>query len=219
MTERTLELNNIYNMDCLEGMAIIPNGVVDMILCNLPCGTTQNKWNSVIPLEPLWEQYRRIIKPNGAIVLTGQGLFTAKIITSNARLYRYSLEWEKTKAGGLMNAKRMPLQAHEDIMMFYNTLPTYNPQMEVGEPYIKKAVTDGDGGNYGKVKRVGDVNVNDGTRYPRSVLTFSNDNHNSIHSHSKARRSFRVLNSDLYESRQTGARQLHWVPAQLQSPP
>jgi site-specific DNA-methyltransferase (adenine-specific) len=167
--------------DCLDWMSKIPNQSIDMILCDLPYGTTQNKWDSVIPLELLWEQYNRIIKDNGAIVLTGQSLFSAKLILSNELIYRYSLIWEKTKAGGFLNANRMPLQAHEDILVFYKKLPSYNPQFEEGKPYTKKAVTNGDGSNYGKFERIGTVNVNDGKRFPRSVIKISNDNHKSLH--------------------------------------
>lgn len=125
--------------------------------------------------------YNRIIKDNGAIVLFGQGLFTAELACSNKDMFRYRLVLEKTKAGGFLNARRMPLQAHEDISVFYKKLPTYNPQIEEGKPYIKKCVTNGDGGCYGKFDRVGKTNVNNGTRFPRSVLKFSNNNHNSIH--------------------------------------
>ena len=96
-------------------------------------------------------------------------------------MFRYSIVWEKTKAGGFLNAKKMPLQAHEDILCFYSKLPTYNPQFEIGKPYTKKAVTNGDGNNYGKFDRVGQVAVNNGTRCPRSVIKFSNDNHGSLH--------------------------------------
>jgi site-specific DNA-methyltransferase (adenine-specific) len=144
-------------------------------------GTTKNKWDSIIPLDKLWEQYNRIIKDNGAMVFTGQGLFSANLIKSNERYYRYTLIWEKTKAGGFLNAKRMPLQAHEDILVFYKKLPTYSPQMIEGKPYTKKSVTNGDGKNYGKFDRVGTININSGTRYPRSVIKFSNDNHGSLH--------------------------------------
>lgn len=96
-------------------------------------------------------------------------------------MFRYRLVWEKTKAGGFLNARRMPLQAHEDILVFYKKLPTYNPQMSEGKPYVKKAVSNGDGKNYGKFDRVGQININEGTRFPRSVIKFSNDNHNSLH--------------------------------------
>ena len=167
--------------DCLKLMKNIPDKSVDMVLCDLPFGTTMNKWDSVIDFDELWTAYKRIIKNNGAIVLFGQGLFTAELACSNKEMFRYRLVWEKTKAGGFLNARRMPLQAHEDISVFYKKLPTYNPQMETGKPYVKRAVTNGDGGCYGKFDRVGQTNINNGTRFPRSVLRFSNDNHNSIH--------------------------------------
>ena len=171
----------LWHGDCLELMKDIPDKSVDMILCDLPYGTTHNKWDSVIPFEPLWEHYNRIIKDNGAICLFGQGLFTANLICSNKKMYRYDLIWEKTKAGGFLNARRMPLQAHENISIFYKKIPIYNPQMEIGKPYTKKSVTNGDGKNYGKFDRVGKTAVNDGTRFPRSVIKISNDNHKSLH--------------------------------------
>lgn len=172
---------DLYNGDCLELMKNISDKSVDMILCDLPYGTTHNKWDSQIPFDKLWNEYERIIKDNGAMVFTVQGLFSARMIVSNEKLYRYSLIWEKTKAGGFLNARRMPLQAHEDILAFYKKLPTYNPQMEEGKPYVKKTVTNGDESNYGKFERVGQVNVNKGERFPRSVIKISNDNHKSIH--------------------------------------
>lgn len=167
--------------DCLERMKEIPDGSVDMVLTDPPYAKTQNHWDSIIPLEPMWAELKRIIKPNGAIVLFGQNSFTFKLGLSNEKMFRYTLTWEKTKAGGFLNANRMPLQAHEDILIFYKKLPTYNPQFNIGKPYTKKAVTNGDGGNYGKFDRAGSVSVNDGTRYPRSVLRVSNDNHGSLH--------------------------------------
>ena len=168
-------------MDCLDGMKLIPDKSVDMILCDLPYGTTHNKWDSILPFDKLWLEYERVIKDCGAMIFTGQGLFTVNLIKSNENHYRYTIIWEKTKAGGFLNAKRMPLQAHEDIAVFYKKLPTYNPQMENGKPYVKKAVTNGDGRNYGKFDRVGATNVNKGLRYPRSVIKISNDNHGSLH--------------------------------------
>jgi site-specific DNA-methyltransferase (adenine-specific) len=173
--------NSLTLGDCLEVMKGIDDKSIDMICCDLPYGTTHNHWDSIIPLDLLWEQYNRIIKDNGAIVLNGQSLFSAKLIVSNEKYYRYTIIWEKTKAGGFLNAKRMPMQAHEDILIFYKKLPIYNPQMIDGKPYIKKAVTNGDGNNYGKFNRIGEININNGTRYPRSVIKFSNDNHGSLH--------------------------------------
>lgn len=171
----------LYNGDCIEVMKTLPEKSVDLILTDPPFGTTQNKWDSVIPFADLWREYERVIKDNGAIVLFGQGLFSDELACSNKKMFRYRLVWEKTKAGGFLNARRMPLQAHEDILVFYKKLPTYNPQMSEGKPYVKKAVSNGDGKNYGKFDRVGQINVNEGTRFPRSVIKFSNDNHNSLH--------------------------------------
>ena len=186
--------NKIYHGDCLELMPkYIKDKSIDMILCDLPYGTTQNKWDSIIDLERLWIQYKRVIKDNGAIILTGQRLFSAKLMTFVPKLYRYSIIWEKTKAGGFLNANRMPLQAHEDILVFYKKLPPYNPQMSGGTPYVKKAVTNGDGKNYGKFNRLGKVKVNTGERYPRSVIKFSNDNHRSLHPTQKPLKLFEWL--------------------------
>ena len=171
----------LWKGNCLELMCNIPANSVDMILCDLPYGTTHNRWDTVIDFDTLWQQYNRIIKDHGCIALFGQGMFSARMITSNPQLYRYTLIWEKTKAGGFLNARRMPLQCHEDINIFYKKLPTYHPQMEEGKPYIKKAVTDGDGRNYGKFSRVGEIHINNGERFPRSVIKFANDNHKSLH--------------------------------------
>ena len=175
----------LHHGDCLEVMPReIEPGSVDMILADPPYGTKVCKWDSVIPLEPMWKQLKRVIKPNGAIVLTSQSLFTAQVqITSP--FFRYSLIWEKTKAGGFLNASKMPLQAHEDITVHYHNLPVYNPQMVPGEPYTMKYITDGDGGNYGKFSRVGSINKNEGIRFPRSVIKISNGNHGSLHTTQK----------------------------------
>jgi len=171
----------LWQGDCLELMKDIPDGSVDMVLCDLPYGTTHNHWDSVIPLDNLWIEYNRIAKNNAAIALFGQDKFMARLMLSNEKAHRYNIVWEKTKAGGFLNAKRMPMVAHEEICIFYKKLPKYNPQFEQGTPYQKKAVTNGDGKNYGKFERVGKINVNDGRRYPRSVIRFANDNHNSLH--------------------------------------
>jgi site-specific DNA-methyltransferase (adenine-specific) len=121
--------NTIYNMDCLEGMKNIPDGSVDLILCDLPYGTTNCSWDSIIPFEPLWEQYKRVIKDNGAIVLTSSQPFTTKLIESNFKWFRYEWIWKKGEhVTGFPNANRMPLKNHENICVFYRKLPTYNPQ-------------------------------------------------------------------------------------------
>lgn len=117
----------LYQGDCLEIMKDISDRSIDMILCDLPYNITDNKWDKQpIDLSRLWG-YDRIIKDNGCIILFGQGSFSARLIMSNLKMYRYTLIWEKTKPGGFLNAKRMPLRAHEDILIFYKKLPCYHP--------------------------------------------------------------------------------------------
>jgi len=125
--------STFYQGDCLVEMDKIPDKSIDMILCDLPYGTTQNKWDSIIPFDKIWQHYKRIVKSNAAIVLTGQDKFTAKLILSNEKWHRYNLIWEKSKPTGFLNANRMPLRVHEDISVFYKSLPTYNPQFTIGE--------------------------------------------------------------------------------------
>jgi site-specific DNA-methyltransferase (adenine-specific) len=155
--------------------------VVDAVITDPPYQKTQNQWDSIVPFDEMWERLNKLVKLNGVVVLFGQNSFTFKLGLSNEKMFRYSLVWEKTKAGGFLNAKRMPLQAHEDILVFYNKLPVYNPQFTAGQPYVKKAVTNGDGSNYGKFDRVGKVAINEGKRFPRSVVKIANDNHGSFH--------------------------------------
>lgn len=134
-----IELNKIYNEDCLIGMSRIPDKSVDMILCDLPYGTTSCKWDVVIPFEPLWEHYERVIKDNGAIILTGSQPFTSMLITSNLRLFRYEWIWDKRQCTGFMTASKMPMKRHENILVFYKRHPTYNSQMiERSEAEIKR---------------------------------------------------------------------------------
>ena len=122
-------VNRIIEGDCLEVMKNIPNKSIDMILCDLPYGTTQNKWDSIIDLDELWKEYKRVIKDNGVIILTSHGVFTAKLILSNEKWFKYKLVWEKSKATNFLNAKKQPLRKHEDICVFYKKQPIYNPQM------------------------------------------------------------------------------------------
>ena len=155
--------------DCLERMKEIPDGSVDMVLCDLPFGTTQNKWDSIIPLSELWEQYERIIKDNGAIALTAQTPFDKVLGVSNLRLLRYEWIWRKPSGTGHLNAKKMPMKNHENVLVFYKKLPTYNPQMTVGKPYTQKSGRASS--NYNPQSSV--VTVNTGNRYPLSVLDFA----------------------------------------------
>lgn len=166
-------LNKIFNEDCLEGMNRIPNKSIDMILCDLPYGTTRNKWDSIIPLEPLWEQYERIIKDNGAIVLTAQTPFDKVLGVSNLKLLKYEWIWDKALPTGHLNAKKMPMKRHENILVFYKKLPIYNAQMTEGKPYTKKSAKLSS--NYGKQQVQTFINTN-GKRYPVSLLSISNAN-------------------------------------------
>ena len=166
----SLDLNKVYNEDCLEGMKNFEDKSIDMILCDLPYGTTQNKWDSVIPLDELWKEYKRIIKDNGVIVLTSQGIFTAKLMLSNEKWFKYKLVWVKSKATNFLNAKKQPLRKHEDICVFYNKQPQYNPQMTEGEPYDKGVRKNQLTGSYGDFNP---VHVkSEGMRYPTDVVYF-----------------------------------------------
>ena len=120
--------------DCLELMKEIPDGSVDMILCDLPYGTTSCKWDTIIPFEPLWEQYNRIIKDNGAIVLTASQPFTSALVMSNPKMFRYEWIWDKVQPTGALQAKKMPMKLHENVLIFYKKLPTYNRQMTERNP-------------------------------------------------------------------------------------
>ena len=163
-------VNSVIEGDCIEVMQHIPNGSIDMVLCDLPYGTTQNKWDSIVPLDKLWTEYKRIVKENGAIVLTSQGLFTAVLIMSQPKLFKYKWVWEKSKATNFLNAKKQPLRKHEDVCVFYRKMPVYNPQMIDGEPYDKGFRKDQLSGSYGDFQS---VHVkSDGKRYPTDVLYF-----------------------------------------------
>lgn len=162
--------NKVIEGDCLEVMKEIPSKSIDMILCDLPYGTTQNHWDSVIPLDQLWNHYERIIKDNGVIALTGQGLFTANLMLSNPRLFKYKITWVKSKPTNFLNAKKQPLRKHEDVCIFYKNQPAYNPQMTYGEPYNKGFRKDQLTGSYGDFKTV-EVKSN-GERYPTDVIYF-----------------------------------------------
>lgn len=170
----SLQLNRIYQMDCIEGMKLIPDKSIDMILCDLPYGTTQCKWDATIPLEDLWKQYKRIVKDRGVIVLTADEPFTSNLIMSNIEMFKYKWTWDKVKPNGFLNAKKMPLKRTEDICVFYKKLPTYNPRMEKGKMRNKKAYNKitGDGSMvYGKFNNLD--NYSD-EKYPTNLIQVSN---------------------------------------------
>ena len=167
--------------DCLERMKEIDSGSVDMILADQPYGTTACKWDSVIDLPLMWEQLKRVIKPNGAIALMAQTPFDKVLGCSNLNMLKYEWVWEKTAATGHLNAKKMPMKAHENILIFYSKLPTYNPQKTTGhKPVNSYTKRNGDGECYGSTIEVSGGGAVD--RYPRSLQVFKSDKQkNKLH--------------------------------------
>ena len=187
----------LYHGDCLDIMPTLPDQSVDMILCDLPYGTTACHWDTVIPFAPLWAQYKRLIKPRGAIVLFGSQPFTSALIMSNVEWFKYELIWKKTRPSGFLHAKNKPMKDHENILLFSpgstvhesqsDRQVTYNPQMGKGKPY---SVVCDPSVNLAwsnmirpSTKRI--VSISTGGRYPLSVIEFSNDNHDSQHQTAK----------------------------------
>lgn len=168
-----LELNHIYNMDCLEGMKRIDDKSIDMILCDLPYGTTACKWDAIIPFDKLWEQYERIIKDNGAIVLTASQPFTSELIHSNLKMFRYCWVWNKKKAGNIFLAKYQPMKIHEDIAVFSKKTHKYNP-IKVPRDKVKRSK------NYGTGEAIGSNRKKENKIYeytdknPVSIIEISN---------------------------------------------
>lgn len=162
--------NHLYEGDCLSVLPTLPANSVDFVLCDLPYGTTRNKWDSVIDLPSLWREYRRVLKPRGAVALTGQGLFTARLILSNEAWFRYKIVWVKSKPTNFLNVRVQPLRKHEDICIFYGAHPAYHPQMAPGLPYDKGVRKDQSSGSYGDFQP---VRVRSGgDRYPSDVVYF-----------------------------------------------
>ena len=164
-------LNTVVEGDCLQVMQDFPDGSIDLVLCDLPYGTTLNPWDVPIDFDLLWEQYKRITKPNGVIALTAAGVFTGTVILSNPEWFKYKIVWIKSKSTNFLNAKKQPLRRREDICIFYNKQPVYHPQMIPGAPYSrgwrKTSVT----GSYGNYKPSRIISSN-GNRYPYDILFF-----------------------------------------------
>lgn len=158
--------------DCLDVMDAVPTASVDMVLCDLPYGTTRNKWDSVIPLDAVWAAYKRVVKPDGVVVLTAQAPFDKALGASNLEMFRYEWIWQKTKATGHLNCWKQPLKNHENVLVFYEGQPTYNPQglVKKATPNIRKG---GDNGsNYGKSDKDA---VQEYENFPRSVLAIPSE--------------------------------------------
>ena len=184
-----IELNKIYNEDCLEGMKRIPDGSVDCVICDLPYEVLNKcnekaQWDNIIPMKPLFKEYWRIAKPNAPVILFGQGMFTAQLMMAEHDTWRYNLIWKKDRPTGFLNAKRMPMRSHEDIAVFYRALPTYNPQMRKGSPSHPR------GHKTGKQKGnacYGSYNIETYSKemttekYPISVLFFEKEKELDMH--------------------------------------
>lgn len=174
----------LFNGDCLELLNQVKDESIDLVLADLPYGMTANKWDSEILLAPLFEQYQRIIKTHGAVLLFGMGKFGAQLImNAPAKMpYRYDWIWEKTHPVGFLGSHRMPLRAHENVYVFYKHLPTYHPQMRMGfEPYKNKGKNDSSWSNYGRPSGNYTSRQSSGERFPIDVIKFSNPNNKSVH--------------------------------------
>lgn len=167
-----LPIDQIIHGDSIKEMKKITSNSIDLIVSDLPYGTTNCIWDKCLPLDELFVEYKRIIKPNAAILLFAQQPFATDLINQARRMFRYQIVWEKTKSVGFLNANKMPLRAHELILVFYNRLPIYNPQFTKGKPYVK---------NYNEKRRAAlyrfrgkqYAGKNNGTRYPRDVIKFA----------------------------------------------
>ena len=164
---------DLFNGDCLDVMLKIKDGSVDMILCDLPYARTQNRWDIIIPFEDLWKEYNRVIKPNGCIALFADGMFMAELMLSNKKMWRYNIVWDKVLPSGFLNANKMPLRSHEEIVIFYKKSPTYNPQMTEGNPNHSKGSSNTfTNNNYGKFKKIDNSTKLGNMKHPKSICTF-----------------------------------------------
>lgn len=169
----------LWNGDCFKKMPKIADGSVDLILTDPPYGITQNKWDTIPPLEKMWNEFNRVIKENGAVVITAAQPFASQLIVSNIKNFKYDIIWEKTICSGQLNVKRQPLRAHEHVLVFYKKPPIYNEQKTEGEPYTISRKANYKNENYGE--QVDTKKENDGFRHARSVIKMSNPRVKSGH--------------------------------------
>ena len=172
--------SGIYLSDGIAGLRSLPPGSVDMLLTDPPYGTTRNYWDVPLPLPEFWEAARHAVKPNGAILLFAQCPYDKILGASNIKMLRYEWVWYKDRGTGFLNARRMPLKKSENILVFYQKLPKYNPQFEYREPYLRTCTTGGHSSNYGKFTRTGAGSA-DGRRFPGNVIQFANVTSKGIH--------------------------------------
>ena len=164
-----LKKDRVYCEDCIDGMKRIPDGVVDFICCDPPYGTTNNFWDKRLPMDKMWSEFKRVTKENGAIAIFSQLPFAVDVINANRKMFRYEWIWEKIMSVGFLNAGKMPLRCHENILIFYRKLPKYNPQWWYSTPYTKKQYSS-QRTTYSPRGRWGKTDCEDGRRCPRDVL-------------------------------------------------
>ena len=167
----------LINGDTIQEMAKLSDHSIDMVLCDLPYQVTQAKWDVLIPFDKLWQEYKRLIKENGAIVLFSQQPFTSQLVMSNPKMFRYEIIWNKVRTTGFLNANRMPLKQHENILVFYKKLPTYHPQMVNGDKPSHSRGNAGTANNrvYGKFNMVSDSpSTKTNLKFPTDIYTFNN---------------------------------------------
>lgn len=188
LKKNKIEINKIYNMDCIEGMKLIKDNSINMILCDLPYGiTSRNKWDIIIPFNELWYQYKRIIKENGTIILTAVEPFSSKLICSNIDMFKYEWIWIKSRSVNFLNAKKQNLRKHEHILVFYKKQCTYNPQGLIYKPRINKRSTTGNNCN-----ESGKSNFSKFTNYPTSILEIRSET-KTVHPTQKPLKLFEYL--------------------------
>lgn len=172
-----LELNKIHHGDCLELMKDIPDKSVDMILCDLPYGTTACKWDTIIPFDELWKQYERIIKVNGAVVLTASQPFTSALVMSNPKLFRYEWIWEKDQGRNFQLAKKQPLKITESVLIFYKKFPTYNPQglIKLDKPIVKSNRKKGGSLSHLSSENKRETYIQEYKNYPKNLFKFNSE--------------------------------------------
>lgn len=175
--------DTVHMADCFDVFPFVPDGSVHMVLCDLPYGITACAWDVELDLDRLWAEYRRMLVPGGVVVLSATQPFATKLINSNRAWFRYKWVWRKSRAVGFLNAKKMPLRVHEDILVFAKGRTKYNPQFESGAPYISKRKSSGRPGIYRELK--GSETVNPGVRYPKDLVDFPNTTEKIYHNTQK----------------------------------
>lgn len=166
--------STLVNADCFDVFPFIEDKSIDAIICDLPYGTTACKWDSILPLDKLWNEYKRVLKPNGVILLTASQPFTTVLIGNDLKMFKYNLVWDKVAVTNPMLAKKQPMRCHEDILIFYNKQPTYNPQMRVGVKWSRAGKKQHTTDTLGQNTLFNNGSDESEMKYPKSIVTFSN---------------------------------------------